>query len=125
MKAVVLVCSQNFAGAKLREEGNLTDIQDYHKWPGRALPSGVDHPGEPRRLALGDGVRGRELFRNDSAPAIIEMTQTDHSANEPRVLQGKKGATVIELARPRAKQILITGRNFKRRLDRYVGYADG
>ncbi len=123
VKAVVLVCSQNFAGAKLWEEGQLTDLQDYHKWAGRALPN------ELSIQVSRDGWRWETVYENnsfsgnDSGPAVIEMRPTELNVNEPRVIPGRKAATVIEFEPRRAKQILIAGRNFKRRLDKCVGYA--
>ena len=123
VKAVALVCSQNFAGAKLWEQGKLTDIQDYHKWAGRALPSELTIQVSRDAWHWETVYQDDSFSGNDSGPAIVEMTPTSHNANNPRVIQGKDGATVIEFGPRRAKQILITGRDFKRRLDKYVGYA--
>jgi hypothetical protein len=121
--AVVLVCSQNFAGAKLWEQGKLTDIQDYHKWAGRALPNELMVQVSRDAWHWETVYKNNSFSGNDSGPATIELEPTDQNANTPRVIQGKKAATVIEFEPRRAKQILITGRNFKRRLDKYVGYA--
>jgi len=121
--AVVLVCSQNFAGAKLWEEGKLTDIQDSHKWAGRALPNELMVQVSRDAWHWETVYENHSFSGNDSGPATIEAEPTNQNANSPRVIQGKNAATVIEFKPRRAKQILITGRNFKRRLDKYVGYA--
>jgi hypothetical protein len=121
--AVVLVCSQDFAAAKLWEQGKLTDLQDYHKWAGRALPNELIIQVSRDACHWETVYEDSSFSGNDSGPAILVLKPTEQNANNPRVIAGKGAATVIEFSSRPAKQILITGRNFKRRLDKYVGYA--
>ena len=123
VKAVSLVCSQDFAGAKLWEEGKLIDIQDYHKWAGRALPNELTVETSRDAWHWEVAYETKNFSGNESGPAVIEFEPSDKNANKPRIIQSQKGATVIEFNPRLAKQIRITGRNFKRRLDKYVGYA--
>ncbi|MFN8008329.1 MAG: hypothetical protein U0V70_15155 [Terriglobia bacterium] len=75
---------------------------------------------------------------NESGPATVEFEPSKKNANRPASLDqmwgpGWKwadsplvqrwGATVIQFSPRLAKQIRVAGRNFKRRLDKYVGGA--
>ncbi len=108
ISSVGLVCSRRFAlgnatgyvlGTTDYRAGKLTDWMGFHRWGGRALP--------------------RELKIQVSRDAWHWET-----VYETHDLEGnEQGTTDISFdARP-AKQILITANNFKRLLDKYVGYA--
>jgi hypothetical protein len=93
------VCNPDFSQGKLYREGKLLDRQEYHKWSGRALPN--------------------ELTIQVSRDAWHWQT-----VYETTVFSGNEdGATVIPFDPCRAKQVLITGRNFRRRLSKYDGFC--
>lgn len=97
--AVALVCSADFAQRGLYKEGKLLDRMGYHEWAARALP------GELTVQTSRDAWHWETLYENGT-----------FAGNED-------GATVIPVKPHRAKQILITGRNFKRKLSKYDGYC--
>ena len=97
--SVALVCSADFALAKLWREGKLTDLMGYHEWAGRALPN------ELKIQVSRDAWHWTTVYDNKN-----------FSGNE-------EGTTSIEFEPVLAKQILISGRNFKRTLSKYDGYA--
>jgi hypothetical protein len=108
--SVALVSSQRFAlgntrgvinneGGQKYEEGMLTDWMGFHRWAGRALPN------ELTIQVSRDAWHWETVYKNQG-----------FSGNE-------KGATVVKFDPRLAKQILITGNDFKRYLDKYTGYA--
>jgi len=108
IESVVLVSSQRFALGNRRtviystekyDEGVLTDWMGFHRWAGRALPN------ELTIQVSRDAWHWDTVYENKG-----------FSGNE-------SGSTVIKFEPRLAKQILITGNNFKRYLDKYVGYA--
>jgi hypothetical protein len=121
--AVVLVCSQDFAGTARWEAGKLRDRQEFHKWAGKALPNELTIQVSRDAWHWETVYESKTFSGNESGPAEIVAEPTPQNSNQPRFLEGLPGGTIIEFAAHRAKQILITGRNFKRRLDKYVGYA--
>jgi len=97
--AVALVCSPDFAQGLLYREGGLLDRQAYHKWAARALPNELT-------IQVGrDAWHWRSVYENRA-----------FSGNE-------EGATLIRFDPCQAKQILITGRNFRRKLSKYDGFC--
>jgi hypothetical protein len=108
VSSVVLVCSQHFGMGNTQkvvynttdyEDGVLTDWMGFHRWAGRALPNDLT-------IQL-----SRDAWHWDT---VYETR--GFSGNE-------KGASEIKFEPRLAKQILITGNNFKRLLDKYQGYA--
>src|SRR5208283_762106 len=111
VEAVVLVCSQDFAGAKLWEEGKLTDLMEYHKWGGRALPSELTIQVSRDAWHWETVYEDNSFSGNDSQPGMVEIKASGPNTRNPGLLQDKRAATAIEFEPRRAKQILITGRN--------------
>jgi len=69
--AVVLVCSQKFAAAKLWEEGKLTNLQDYNKWAGRALPNQL-----AIQVSRDTWMRSRPGLSRSTSPAPTPVVAT-------------------------------------------------
>jgi len=123
LSAVVLVCGQNFADAKLWAEGKIQDEFGYRKWAGRALPNDLTIQVSRDAWHWETVYESRSFSGNDSGPSIIVTKPTPHNSNTEGVDRQIEGGTIIKFEPRIAKQILITGRNFKRRLDKFVGYA--
>jgi len=121
--AVALVCSRNFAQSERWAEGKLLDRQEFHKWAGKALPNELTIQISRDAWHWETVYENKSFAGNESGPAEIVVEPTPQSSNRKHFLEELPGGTVIEFAPRRAKQILITGRNFKRRLCKYVGYA--
>jgi len=122
ISAVVLVCSQNFADARLWAECKIQDEFGYRKWAGRALPNELTIQVSRDAWHWETVYESRSFSGNDSGPSIIVTPPTPHNSNTTGIDRHIEG-TIIKFEPRRAKQILITGRNFKRRLDKFVGYA--
>ncbi len=99
ISSVALVCNPDFAQGRLYREGKLLDRMEYHKWAACALP-------------------------NDLTIEVSRDAWHWQTIYETRSFSGNEsGATVISFPPCRAKQVRITGRNFKRRLSKYDCYC--
>jgi len=97
--SVALVCNPDFARGDLYSEGKLLDRQEYHEWAACALPD---------KLTV---QISRDAWHWET------VYETDNLSGDER------GKTGIDFPVKRAKQIIITGNNFRRRLSKYDGYC--
>lgn len=121
--AVVLICSQNFADAKLWAEGKIQDEFSYRKWAGRALPSELTIQVSRDAWHWETVYENKTFSGNDCGPSVILEEPNPQNSNLTGVDRYIQGGTIIKFQPRIAKQVLITGFNFKRRLDKYDGYA--
>ena len=99
ISSLSLVCNPCFAQGKLYREGKLLDRQELHKWVARDLPN--------------------ELTIQVSRDAWHWQTVYENK----HFVGNEDGATVISFEPCRAKQILITGKDFKHRMSKYEGFS--
>lgn len=121
--AVVLVCSQNFSGAKLWAQGKIQDEFSYRKWAGRALPNQLSIQISRDAWHWETVYENKSFSGNDTGPSVIVAEPSPQNSNSPGIDRHIEGGTIIKFTPRAAKQILVTGFNFKRRLDKYDGYA--
>ncbi|MBM3846073.1 MAG: discoidin domain-containing protein [Verrucomicrobia bacterium] len=124
--AVALVCAQSVG---MTEEwlagkfGAHPEGDNFYKWAGKALPNELTVQVSRDAWHWETVYENRNFSGNEQGPSVIEFEPTPNNANKNRIKRDKTGATIIEFKPRRAKQILVTGKNFKRRVHKFVGWA--